>query len=155
MEVTVLVDNTALFDRMFVAEHGFSVYIEAEGKRILFDTGYSDAFLKNAQKMKIDLFDLDYIVLSHGHFDHPGGLWHLLRQFMEAAIDKTPHRLPRLMQEVFSLLVPGGTFLIAEPKHEVPSDEFETTLAMAASAGFRRVGTPFVLRSRTALFRKD
>ena len=59
------------------------------------------------------------------------------------------------MKEIFSLLGPGGTFLIAEPKHEVPADEFETTLAMAASAGFRRVGTPFVLRSHTALLRKE
>ncbi|MFA6225028.1 MAG: class I SAM-dependent methyltransferase [Methanoregula sp.] len=68
------------------------------------------------------------------------------------------HEVPdtaRLMREVFSLLVPGGTFLIAEPKHEIPMDEFETTLAMAASAGFRRGGTPFVLRSHTALLRKD
>src|SRR5208337_128243 len=76
MRTTILTDNTALFDRMFVAEHGFSAYIEAEGKRILFDTGYSGAFLQNAGKMQIDLFDLDYIVLSHGHFDHTGGLWY-------------------------------------------------------------------------------
>ena len=68
------------------------------------------------------------------------------------------HEVPdaaRLLQEVFSLLVPGGTFLIAEPKHEVPADEFETTLAMAASAGFRKIGTPFVLWSHSALLRKD
>jgi len=97
MKVTILMDNTALFDRMFVAEHGFSAYIEAEGKRVLFDTGYSGAFLQNAEKMKIDLFDLDYIVLSHGHFDHTGGLWHLIHRFMEAAIEETPHRLPRLI----------------------------------------------------------
>lgn len=97
MKVTILVDNTALFDHMFVAEHGFSAYIEAEEKRILFDTGYSIAFLENAQKMKIDLLDLDYIVLSHGHFDHTGGLWHLIHRFMEAAIENTPHRLPRLI----------------------------------------------------------
>ncbi len=97
MKTTILVDNTALFDRMFVAEHGFSTFIEAEGKRILFDTGYSGAFLQNAQKMQIDLFDLDYIVLSHGHFDHTGGLWHLIRRLMEAVIEDTPHRLPRLI----------------------------------------------------------
>jgi len=68
------------------------------------------------------------------------------------------HEVPdaaRLMREVFSLLAPGGTFLIAEPKHEIPMDEFETTLEMAASAGFRRAGTPFVLRSHTARFRKE
>ena len=97
MKISILVDNTALFDRMFVAEHGFSAYIEADEKKILFDTGYSDAILKNAAKMGIDLLDLDYIVLSHGHFDHTGGLWHLLHRFMEAAIEDMPHRLPRLI----------------------------------------------------------
>jgi len=97
MKTTILVDNTALFDRMFVAEHGFSAFIEAEGKRILFDTGYSGAFLHNAQKMQIDLLDLDYIVLSHGHFDHTGGLWHLIHRLMEAVIEDTPHQLPRLI----------------------------------------------------------
>ena len=97
MKVTILMDNTALFDRMFVAEHGFSAYIETEGKRILFDTGYSGAFLQNATKMGINFFDLDYLVLSHGHFDHTGGLWHLLHRFMEAAIEDIPHRLPRLI----------------------------------------------------------
>lgn len=68
------------------------------------------------------------------------------------------HEVPdaaRLMREVFSLLGPGGVFIIAEPKHEVPADEFETTLAMAASAGFRRVGTPFVFRSHSALLGKE
>lgn len=97
MKVTILVDNTALFDRMFIAEHGFSAYIEAEGKKVLFDTGYSDAVVKNAQKMKVDLLDLDYIVLSHGHFDHTGGLYHLIRLFMEAIIEDTAYRLPRLI----------------------------------------------------------
>lgn len=97
MKITILMDNTALFDRMFIAEHGFSAYIEAEGKRILFDTGYSGAFLQNAEKMKIDLMDLDYVVLSHGHFDHTGGLWHLVRRFMEAIIEDDPHRIPRLI----------------------------------------------------------
>lgn len=97
MKITILVDNTALFDRMFVAEHGFSAYIEAGGSTILFDTGYSDAVLKNAAKMKIDLLDLDYIVLSHGHFDHTGGLWHLLHRHMEAEIEGLPHRTPTLI----------------------------------------------------------
>lgn len=68
------------------------------------------------------------------------------------------HEIPdtdRLMREVFSLLGPGGTFIIAEPKHEVPPAEFETTLAMAASAGFHRAGTPFIFRSHSALLIKE
>ncbi len=97
MNVTILVDNTALFDRMFIAEHGFSAFIEAGAKKILFDTGYSDAVIRNAAKMGIDLLDLDYIVLSHGHFDHTGGLWHILHRFMEATIEETRYRLPKLV----------------------------------------------------------
>lgn len=97
MKVTILVDNTALFDRFFIAEHGFSAYIESEGCRILFDTGYSDAVLKNAQKMIIDLLGLDYIVLSHGHFDHTGGLYHLIRLFTEAILEDASCHLPKII----------------------------------------------------------
>lgn len=104
MKITVLVDNTALFDRMFLAEHGFSAFIECDGTRVLFDTGYSGTFLQNADRMRIDLLDLDYIVLSHGHFDHTGGLWHLLRRYMEALIEGTSHRVPRLVAHPFCFL---------------------------------------------------
>jgi len=68
------------------------------------------------------------------------------------------HEVPdtaQLMREVFALLVPGGTFLIVEPKFIVSAAEFEKTLAIAASAGFRRVSTPSVFLSRAVLLRKD
>jgi ubiquinone/menaquinone biosynthesis C-methylase UbiE len=68
------------------------------------------------------------------------------------------HEVPdaaRLMREVFTLLVPGGTSLIVEPKFVVSAAEFEKTLAMAASAGFRKVDTPFVFLSRAVLLRKN
>jgi 7,8-dihydropterin-6-yl-methyl-4-(beta-D-ribofuranosyl)aminobenzene 5'-phosphate synthase len=97
MKATILVDNTALFDRPFIAEHGFAVYIEAEGKKVLFDTGSTDALVKNAAGLKIDLLDLDCIVLSHGHNDHTGGLYHLLRLYLDAAMEGRDHRLPRLV----------------------------------------------------------
>jgi 7,8-dihydropterin-6-yl-methyl-4-(beta-D-ribofuranosyl)aminobenzene 5'-phosphate synthase len=97
MKATILVDNTALFDRPYLAEHGFAMYIEAEGTKVLFDTGYSDALVRNAAGLKIDLLDLDYIVLSHGHNDHTWGLHHLLRLFLDAIMEGTAHRLPRLV----------------------------------------------------------
>jgi ubiquinone/menaquinone biosynthesis C-methylase UbiE len=68
------------------------------------------------------------------------------------------HEVPdaaRLMQEVFSILVPGGTFLVVEPKFVVSAAEFEKTLAIAASAGFRRVDAPPVFLSRAVLLRKE
>ena len=97
MKATVIVDNTALYDGPLHAEHGFAVFIEAEGKKVLFDTGYSDLVVRNAERLGIDLLDLDAIVLSHGHNDHTGGLYHLLRLFVEASMEGTAHRLPRLV----------------------------------------------------------
>jgi len=60
--------------------------------KILFDTGYSDAFLKNAQKLNINLLNVDYIVISHGHIDHTGGLPFLLNKISEAKIEKIPYQ---------------------------------------------------------------
>jgi len=78
MKLTVLTDNNVLQSKNFLGEHGLSFYIESGNKKILFDTGYSDVFIKNACKMGINLLDLDYIVLSHGHYDHTWGLSYYL-----------------------------------------------------------------------------
>jgi len=76
--VSVLLENTA--NRAGLAtEHGLSLWIEADGTRILFDTGQSGAYLANAAAMGIDIARADALVLSHGHYDHTGGLAHLPR----------------------------------------------------------------------------
>lgn len=75
MQISVLVDNMAGINTP--AEHGISYLVEYDGKKILVDTGQSDLFKKNAHTMGLDLEDADAIVLSHGHFDHGGGLQHL------------------------------------------------------------------------------
>jgi 7,8-dihydropterin-6-yl-methyl-4-(beta-D-ribofuranosyl)aminobenzene 5'-phosphate synthase len=72
MKLSVLSENCA--SPGYIAEHGLSYLIEHNDKKILFDTGASDVFLKNAKKMNIDLNDSDMIVLSHGHWDHGNGL---------------------------------------------------------------------------------
>lgn len=74
MKLTVLMDNNTYIDQYFLGEPAFSVYIEDGAEKILFDTGYSDAFIRNAEEMQIDLDALTYIVLSHGHNDHSRGL---------------------------------------------------------------------------------
>jgi len=56
-----------------MAEHGLSIYIEADDKKILFDAGATDMLIKNACEMGISLEDVDLAVVSHGHYDHTGG----------------------------------------------------------------------------------
>ncbi len=77
--ITVLVDNQAR--EGLLSEHGFALWIEAGGERILFDTGQSEGVLEhNAGALGIDLAQADKLVLSHGHYDHTGGLPLVLRK---------------------------------------------------------------------------
>ncbi len=71
--ITTLVENTAGIPYV-LAEWGQSLLIEADGKKILFDTGPSGVIIENAKRLSVDLGNVDAIVLSHGHFDHTGGL---------------------------------------------------------------------------------
>jgi 7,8-dihydropterin-6-yl-methyl-4-(beta-D-ribofuranosyl)aminobenzene 5'-phosphate synthase len=97
MKLTVLVDNNTLIDRYFIAEPGLSFLIQDEDATILFDTGYSGVFLDNAQKMGLDLANLDYLVLSHSHLDHTWGIDRLLKYYTELAIEKRPFKKPKLV----------------------------------------------------------
>jgi len=74
MKIRVLVDNNTYIDQYYYGEPGVSYYIEENGKHILFDTGYSDLFIKNANALDISLDYLDYLILSHGHDDHTRGM---------------------------------------------------------------------------------
>ncbi|WP_285907701.1 MBL fold metallo-hydrolase [Pseudodesulfovibrio pelocollis] len=85
MKLTVLVDNATLTDSYYLAEPGLSLHIEDAGLRLLFDAGYSDVFLTNARRAGIDLLDLDWVALSHGHLDHTWGLDALIRHRVESA----------------------------------------------------------------------
>ena len=76
--ITVLMDDTE-FDHRFITEHGLSLWIEINGKKILFDTGQSKNVIHNARTLGIDLVDADAIVISHGHYDHTGGLASILK----------------------------------------------------------------------------
>ena len=77
MKLTVLVDNSTYIDQYYWGEPALCLYIEDGDQRILFDTGYSEAFLHNAALMGIDLDHLTDIAFSHGHNDHTGGLRYL------------------------------------------------------------------------------
>jgi 7,8-dihydropterin-6-yl-methyl-4-(beta-D-ribofuranosyl)aminobenzene 5'-phosphate synthase len=75
MIISVLTDNHP--GSHTPAEHGLSYFIEHDGKRLLFDTGQSEMFLRNAEAMRISMTNTDMVVLSHGHFDHGDGIWNL------------------------------------------------------------------------------
>jgi 7,8-dihydropterin-6-yl-methyl-4-(beta-D-ribofuranosyl)aminobenzene 5'-phosphate synthase len=85
LRVTVLSDN-CVAARDLLAEHGLSMLIEADDRRILFDTGQGKVLRANADALGISLSPLDAVVLSHGHDDHTGGLAGLLREVSPVAI---------------------------------------------------------------------
>ncbi len=72
MKITALIENTTKTE--CPVEHGLSLFIETDHENILFDTGQSDLFSENAEKFGKDLKNVDICVLSHGHYDHGGGL---------------------------------------------------------------------------------
>jgi 7,8-dihydropterin-6-yl-methyl-4-(beta-D-ribofuranosyl)aminobenzene 5'-phosphate synthase len=97
MKLSVLVDNNTLIDRYFMAEPGLSLLIEDKETRVLFDTGYSDIFLKNAEKMGESMSNLDFLVISHSHLDHTWGLEPFVRYLTELGIENRPYKHPALV----------------------------------------------------------
>lgn len=73
LKITTLIENNPNTNLELCSEHGLSLYIEIDEIKILFDTGKSGDFIKNAELLKIGLSKLNYVILSHGHYDHSGG----------------------------------------------------------------------------------
>ena len=109
MKLWTLIENTACREDL-AAEHGLSLYIETGSHRILFDTGKTGAFADNAEKMGVDLSRVDICILSHGHYDHGGGI----RRFLEIN-DHAPVYLSRYaFGEYFS----SGKYIGLDPSLE-------------------------------------
>ncbi len=88
-KITVLVENTA-HGRGIIAEHGLAFWIEMGKHKFLFDTGQSDALIHNAKQLNIDLCTADAVLLSHGHYDHTGGLGAVLELTRECKVYAHP-----------------------------------------------------------------
>ena len=89
---TVLVDNRTN-DPALQTEHGLSILLETGRYRILLDTGASDMFIRNAERLGIDLSTVDYVFISHGHNDHAGGLKHFMAINAHAKVIVSPHAI--------------------------------------------------------------
>lgn len=84
VQITILVDNQA--GSKLIPEHGFSMWIETGVRHILFDTGQGNALETNASVLGVDLGKTDILVLSHGHYDHTGGIDQVLHQAHHAHV---------------------------------------------------------------------
>ena len=107
MKVAVLMENTAQEGCGLVPEHGLSLYIEYRGKRLLLDGGASGRFADNAQKLGVDLADVDLGVLSHGHYDHADGL----RRFFQLNQRAKVYVRPQAGGPYFSMTEEGPKFI--------------------------------------------
>lgn len=90
MKITVLCENTSCRDDI-ESEHGLSLYIEANNRKILFDMGQTDLFRRNAERLGIDLASVDFALLSHGHYDHGGGFFAFRAVNPHAPVFVSPH----------------------------------------------------------------
>lgn len=89
MKITALTENTTACD--LPVEHGLSLFVELEQCRFLFDSGQTDLFAKNAERLGIDLDLADFAILSHGHFDHGGGIGRFLEINHHAPVYMSRH----------------------------------------------------------------
>lgn len=107
MNIHVLVENNS--NEFYEGEHGLSLFLEIGELKVLFDTGQSSMFIKNAVKMGIDVNSAHFVVLSHGHYDHGNGLDYLIHKELVCHIgsfvdryrkkDDAPIGLPISLQE--------------------------------------------------------
>ncbi len=89
MKWTVLSDNRSNNSGLST-EHGLSIFLQTERYKILLDTGASDVFVRNAEQLGVNLCDVDYVFISHGHSDHAGGLSYFLEHNQKAQVIVSP-----------------------------------------------------------------
>ena len=99
MKIIVLSDNRTINSEL-ETEHGLCVYLETAKYKCLLDTGASDIFVRNAAKLNVDLSEVDYVFISHGHADHIGGLPFFLKLNSKAKIVMSENALSQTYYSV-------------------------------------------------------
>jgi 7,8-dihydropterin-6-yl-methyl-4-(beta-D-ribofuranosyl)aminobenzene 5'-phosphate synthase len=158
ISITILVDNKAA--EGLTAEQGFAVWIEASNRRILFDTGQGSALRRNSEKLAVHIEEADSIVLSHGHYDHTGGLPYAIgrspgvdvychpvatvpRYSIKAAAPVRDIRMPRESKDLLDKIAPSNMHMITAPS--MISPHIGITGPIPRDSGFEDTGGPFFL----------
>lgn len=122
--VTTLVEDTASVAGL-LGEHGLSFWVEYGNQRILFDTGQSELLVENARILGVNLAKTDAIVLSHGHYDHTGGLAAVLDIAPRAIVYVHPAALwPKFVRkshETQAIGISDSTKEVSESEHTLQS----------------------------------
>lgn len=106
MLIQNLIENSCKIEGL-VPEHGLSFYVELNGKKVLFDTGASERFIQNARKLGIDLSQVEILVISHGHYDHTGGI----EAFMECNQKADIYMQKAAAGEFYSIRETGNAYI--------------------------------------------
>jgi len=112
--ITILCENTVGPVSGTLGEHGFAALVEGTGVGILFDTGMGETLLHNAVRMHRDLYRVGTVALSHGHFDHTGGLLPLLRN----CGGKEVHAHPAVFSRRYRVKDTGESYPVGIPYDE-------------------------------------
>ena len=127
LKIKVLVDNNTIIDKYLTGEPGFSLWIETGGRKILFDTGYSEIFIRNASMLGLNVENIDTVVISHGHSDHTWGLIYLISHYDIREIKRRPELIahPQMLDRKRS----GGFDIGMILAREVLEEYFVTKLS--------------------------
>lgn len=162
LRITTLSENTASIGD-FLAEWGLSILIETEKTKVLLDTGQGQSCVHNADLLGIDLGKIDKIVLSHGHFDHTGGLRDVLRR-MRKKVEVIAHpdvwqlkysrrtsEEPRYIGIPFrqSELVSCGALFVLTEKSVTIDSSIMTTGEIPMTAAFEEVDAMLYVKEET------
>jgi len=119
MIIKALVENISNTEDLD-SEHGLSLYIKTKNHKILFDTGASALFIENAAKMNVNLSDVDLVAISHGHYDHGGGL----KTFLSINNRAKVYLQQRAFEKHYSYILNGKKTDIGLDETLLPNERF-------------------------------
>lgn len=156
IRIVALLENTTVSSQL-KCKHGLSLYAETDAHKILFDMGPNDLFLQNAEALGVDIVDIDFAVISHGHVDHCGGLKCFLEKNQKAKIYLRPQAMEAHYVKVFGIpfyagmdraLLPTDRFVFTRDVHEIDGEVMPLRNDRPARGCRGRCGTSRRGRSR-------